>query len=72
MGGKCKYWYIKERHNPQIGVYYIALGNISQQEAKKQEGSIYGDNYIHRFNSEKEYNDRLDELNKEGHKIRYY
>lgn len=67
-----KFWYIKERVNPQLGTYYIALGNISVKEAKQKEKSLYGDNYIHKFNNEKEYNDKLDELNKEGNIIHYY
>jgi hypothetical protein len=33
---KGKFWYIKERHNPQLdSPYYVALGNISKKEVHK-------------------------------------
>lgn len=48
------YW-IKERHNPQTGVYYIKCGRLSVTEAKRKEKSLYGDNIMLRFDSEKEY-----------------
>lgn len=32
-----KKFYIKERHNPQTGVYYVACGQMSKQQAKSYE-----------------------------------
>ena len=31
---KPKYWWIKERHNPQLGVYYVAIGRLRIAAAK--------------------------------------
>jgi len=61
---KPKYWYIKERHNPQFKKpYYIALGNIRAIDAKKHEDTLYGFNIIHRYNSENEYRNALKDFN---------
>ncbi len=57
-----KYWWIKERHNPQLGVYYVGCGNISAAEAKAMESPLYGDNYMHKFSTKDEYEKRLKEL----------
>jgi len=64
---KAKYWYIKERRNPQLmqsrgKPYYTALGNITQTEAKKHESSLYGMNFVLRFSTEEEYKQKLTEL----------
>ena len=63
------YW-IKERHNPQLGVYYVAMGQKSVREAKKFEKSLYGMNYMHRFDSEREYIAELEKLRAAGETIR--
>lgn len=63
MKGKFKYWYIKKRTNPQLGVYYLAVGNISNNHAKKMEDSIYGWNEMLRYETEELYNDAVVELN---------
>ena len=61
---KAKYWYIKERHNPQFEKpYYTALGNISQTEARKHENPLYGYNVLIRFETEKDYMEKCKELN---------
>jgi hypothetical protein len=60
---KGKFWYIKERHNPQLEIYYVPLGNISQKEAKKHEKTPYGYNVILRFDTKEEY---LKKLNVQG------
>lgn len=59
----AKYWYIKERVNPQLKTYYLALGNITQKEARKHENAIYGWNNILKFSTEKEYLEKVKELN---------
>ena len=58
-----KYWWIKERHNPQFKEpYYVACGQITVKEAKAHENPLYGYNYMHKFSTEKEYETRLTEL----------
>jgi hypothetical protein len=66
---KNKYWWLKERHNPQLGVYWSCYGNISVAEAKRYEQPLYGTNYMHRFSSEEEYNRKIEELIKAGEKV---
>lgn len=39
-------YYIKERHNPQLGVRHTAVGKITVAQAKKMENTIYGTNYL--------------------------
>jgi len=66
---KAKYYWILERHNPQLGVYYIAYGNMPSRVAKEHEGSIYGHNYMLKFDSEEEYNQRINELKSKGVRV---
>jgi hypothetical protein len=65
-------YYIKERHNPQLGVYYVAYGQIPAKQAKEYESSLYGTNYMLKFNTEKEYRSKLQELSENGNRIQYY
>lgn len=62
------YW-IKERHNPQSGVYYVACGQLSKTAAKKKESSLYGDNVMLRFDTESEYRAKLTELKNKGESV---
>jgi hypothetical protein len=56
------YW-IKERHNPQLGVYYVPQGQMSKTAARRYEkSSLYGDNVMLRFDTEEEYQSKLEEL----------
>jgi hypothetical protein len=64
-----KYFWIKERHNPQLGVYYVPMGNLTVKEAKKHESPIYGTNYMNRFNSQEAYEMELARLRAEGKKV---
>ena len=66
---KPKSYWIKQRFNPQLGVYYVACGQISVREAKRLERTLYGDNVMLRFSSEDEYNKKLSELRDSGEKI---
>jgi len=66
---KCKYYWIKERHNPQLGVYYIPCGKMSVKEAKKMESSPYGDNYMHKFTSIGDYEAKIRELEALGERV---
>lgn len=66
---KPKYWWIKERHNPQLGVYYVAVGPLSVKDAKAMERPGYGSNYMLRFDSAREYEAKLRQLCNDGHKV---
>ena len=59
------YW-IKERHNPQLGIYYTALGQLSKTAARRHESPRYGENIMLRFDTEEEYQAELNRLRKEG------
>lgn len=67
---KPQRWFIMERHNPQLGVYYVARGQMSERAAKKWETGIrYGTNSIRGFDTEVEYQKQLEQLKSEGHGI---
>jgi len=63
-----KYW-IKERHNPQSGIYYVPMGRMTLAEAKRHEKPLYGTNYMDSFCNESDYSARLAELRAKGAKI---
>jgi hypothetical protein len=65
----AKKWWIKERHNPQLGVYYVGMGQISKAEAMRYENTLHGTNYMLSFDSEEAYNAKLAELKANGRKI---
>jgi hypothetical protein len=62
-------FYICERHNPQLGIYYIPCGQMSVRKAKDREKSLYGSNFMHGFETEKAYKAELARLEKWGNKI---
>lgn len=62
------YW-IKERTNPQLGVYYVAYGQMSVSAASRMSASLYGSNRMLRFNTLNEYEDRLVELKRDGNVV---
>lgn len=55
------YW-IKERHNPQLGKYYIAEGQMSVTKAKYYQKAAYGVNIMHRFDTLEAYQAKMREL----------
>lgn len=59
------YW-IKERHNPQLGVYFVAMGQMSKTTAMRSEGALYGHNYMHCYQTQEAYTARIAELKKLG------
>jgi hypothetical protein len=63
-----KFW-IKERDNPQLGTYFVACGQMTKTAAKRHERPIYGANFMHSFDTESDYNDRLAELRKSGERV---
>ncbi len=62
------YW-IKERHNPQTGVYYVAMGQMSKSTAKRCEKPLYGSNNMLQFDTEEEYKAELERLRQSGERI---
>jgi hypothetical protein len=68
MKTKLKYW-IKERYNPQLGTYYVRCGQLSQREANAKEKSIYGENTMKSYITEKEYEAALLALRNSGEKV---
>lgn len=65
----AKNYWIRERHNPQLGVYYVAHGVMSVKDAKKYEDSLYGYDYMLRFKTEDEYNAKIQELKDKGERF---
>ncbi len=65
---KARYFWIKERHNPQFEKpYFTALGRVPAKEARDHESKrLYGTNCVHKFASEKEYNEKIAELKAQG------
>ena len=57
-----KYYWIKERHNPQLGTYYTPMGEMSVKDAAKHERSLYGFNVMLRYKTKTEYDARVKEL----------
>lgn len=67
---KGKYFWIKERDNPQLGTYYVAMGNITTKEAKKYESPrLYGSNIMHKYDTKEAYETALFYLKREGKRI---
>jgi len=62
---KPKRWWIKERHNPQLGVYYLGMGQLSDRAAKAAEKTAYGFNVMLSYDSEEEYTKMIRVLNGE-------
>lgn len=63
-----KFW-IKERHNPQTGIYYVLCGQLTNKEAKKKENSLYGTNYMLPFPDRAAYEARIEELRAAGERV---
>ena len=58
-----KFYWLKERHNPQFKKpYWKACGQITAKAAKAKEASIYGDTYMHEFVTKEEYEKKISEL----------
>ena len=68
---KTKPYWIKERHNPQLGVYYVGCGQMTARDAKRHESPIYGDNIMHEYRSRADYAAKLEELQKRGEKVHH-
>jgi hypothetical protein len=66
---KPKSYWIKERINPQLGTYYIAMGQISKTEARRNQAALYGRNHIHQFPTEEAYQAELKRLQANGERV---
>ncbi|MDR2653191.1 MAG: hypothetical protein LBC68_12930 [Prevotellaceae bacterium] len=67
---KLSYW-IKERHNPQFDKpYYVGLGQRAKSYIKALiKSSTYGCNCYHRYTTEEEYRNRINELISNGYSV---
>lgn len=65
----AKKFYIKERHNPQLGVYYVAEGQLTKKEANKKESPLYGENYMLPYDTESEYKIAIADLKAKGERF---
>lgn len=66
----AKYFWLKERFNPQLRrPYYVLLGNIATREAMKSKSSKFGFNDLHKFETETEYQARVTLLRAAGARI---
>ncbi len=68
MKKPTSYW-IKERYNPQLGVYYVAMGPMSQRAARECKSGVYGSNLMHSFETAEAYSARLEELREKGERV---
>ncbi len=63
-------YYIVERCNPQFKKpYYILLGKVKAEVARKRENTLYGTNCIMSYPNEAEYNAKIAELIRGGFSI---
>ena len=65
-------FYIKERHNPQLGVYYVGCGQLTAKEVKAYEKPLYGNNYMLKFDTKESYEFKLKELEDNGERVQRY
>jgi hypothetical protein len=65
-------YYIKERNNPQLGTYYVAMGNMSKKYAKKHESPLYGNNRMIGFKDKDTYIKAIEKMKNEGNRFIEY
>mgnify|MGYP001568133194 FL=1 len=66
-----KYFWIKERENPQVGTYYVACGQITIKEAQGHERqSLYGFNIMHKYTTKEAYEAEISRLKAKGERVR--
>lgn len=64
-----KSFYIKERHNPQTGMYCVAEGQLTKKDAKKKEDALYGTNIMHSYPTEKAYKAAIAKFKSDGFNV---
>ena len=62
-------YYLRERYNPQLGTYWIRAGQLSKAAAKRWESTAYGENTMHGFETESEYEAKIAKLESDGEKV---
>jgi hypothetical protein len=62
-------FWIKERFNPQLGTYFVKMGQMSKTAAKRYEKPLYGENVMLRFETREAYNKGIEEIVSQGGKI---
>ena len=62
-------FYIGERRNPQTGTYYRAYGQLTKKDAKSKENALYGSIYLTSYESEEEYNNKIELIKSQGNKV---
>ena len=68
MGAKL--FYIKERWNPQLEIYFVACGQMTKSEAAKKRGRhIYGSSTMLPFPTKEAYELKLNELVSQGKSV---
>ena len=66
-----KYYWLRERHNPQLGTYYVAHGKITLQEAREYAIPLYGTNKMHKFRTKEAYEAEIEMLKSQGKRVEY-
>ena len=65
-----KKFYIKERHNPQTGIYYVTQGQKTKKEANSIEnGAIYGRNVMLAYDTYEDYKTAIADLMAAGERV---
>ncbi len=63
-------YYIGQRNNPQLSKpYFVAYGKLSKAKVREAEKSLYGSMYLTPYESEQEYNDKLNQLRLDGYSV---
>ena len=66
-----KKFYIGRRDNPQLSKpYYKAYGKLSKKEIEDKENCLYGSMTLISYETEIEYNNKLNELKNNGFSIK--
>lgn len=67
---KTKPYYLGERNNPQLAKpYYRMYGQLSKTEVKRKENCLYGSMYLIPFQTQEEYEAKIDELKTNGYNV---
>lgn len=65
-----KFYYLGERHNPQLSKpYYIKFGQLTKKDAKDKGNTLYGSIDVISFDTEKKYNDFIQKKKEEGYTV---
>lgn len=68
MKKSLKFW-IKERNNPHLTRYYVAMGQMTKKAALKHEDTLYGENIMLEFDTVELYWHRISHLRTLGYTV---